>query len=239
MDKQQVSTSISCSPALPRVTPQVQVMALVRDKDKWSRVKDVLQVKVPRTMRGVMGVRQTQGNLRLDYSVLWLLEKADLEASSQLAFDYVMTITDFGSSCDASELVKVLTWPQERIRLGQPRQYAEAISLSLPLLLSPADVLSSEPLRSSSLMLETFPDSSPPSLLNSQTSPSPRLLPLPYPPRLPRHPEAYVGPSLSNRRLTVRSQQCPGPGARPRPRILLGRSKVRTLPLEPSVNLAG
>ena len=73
-------------------------MELVRDKDKWSRVKDVLQAAAGSFLTETLTrMRQTQGNLRLDYSLLWLLEKADIEASSQLAFDYVMTMTDFGA----------------------------------------------------------------------------------------------------------------------------------------------
>jgi hypothetical protein len=57
-----------------------EVQALVANRDQWARVKDVLQA---------------QGNLRLEYSVVWLLEQADLEASSDLALEYVMAVTDF------------------------------------------------------------------------------------------------------------------------------------------------
>ena len=60
---------------------RTQVEALIADKDQWARVKDVLQ---------------TQGNLRLDFSCISLLEQADLVSSSDLAFEYIMAVSDFG-----------------------------------------------------------------------------------------------------------------------------------------------
>ncbi len=36
-----------------------------------------------------------QASLNLDQSIVSLLERADLDASDDLAFDYIMSITDF------------------------------------------------------------------------------------------------------------------------------------------------
>jgi len=57
------------------------VKALIADTDKWARVKDVMQ---------------TQACLKLEQSIISLLETADLDASDDLAFDYIMAVTDFG-----------------------------------------------------------------------------------------------------------------------------------------------
>ena len=58
-----------------------QVQALISRREEWCRVKDVLQ---------------TQGSLTLEQSLVSLLEEADLRASGQLAFDFVMATSEYG-----------------------------------------------------------------------------------------------------------------------------------------------
>ena len=43
-----------------------------------------------------------QGNLSAEYSVVWLLERADLPASDPLALDYLLAVTDYGPPPPAS-----------------------------------------------------------------------------------------------------------------------------------------
>ncbi len=38
----------------------------------------------------------TQGNLCPEYSVVWLLERADLPRSDPLALEYLLAVTDYG-----------------------------------------------------------------------------------------------------------------------------------------------
>jgi len=58
-----------------------EMKGLISRREEWCRVKDVLQ---------------TQGSLRLDQSVVSLLEECDLETSDPLAYDFVMSMTEYG-----------------------------------------------------------------------------------------------------------------------------------------------